>query len=194
MKKRRFSSGFTLIELLIVISIIAILTGTIGGNFMTSRARARDADRKTSLQQLQKALELYYNDHNRYPGSVSGRITPHEDITNDPTALGNPVSWGEAFFNNRGTVYMQQTPSDVHAPEYQYLYEVDADFLKYRIYSRLENTKDSATDLDNDGETGDFYDGTAGIGDGQAKVCGNASGNYCNYGIPSPNTTMEAEW
>ena len=194
MKRNFLTPGFTLIELLIVISIIAILTGTIGGNYMTSRSRARDADRKTALQQMQKALELYYNDHNRYPGSVSGKITPHADIGADPTELSTPIQWGQGFFNNKGTVYMQQLPSDVHAPGYQFMYEVDDDNLRYRLYARLENTKDLATDLNEDGVPGDFYDGSAGIGDGESKICGNSSANFCNYGIPSPNTSMEEQW
>lgn len=190
-------NGFTLIELLIVISIIAILTATIGGNFMTSRVRARDAERKTSLQHIQKALELYYNDYGRYPGSDSGRIVPHEstDRVHPPNvSYANVIPWGQMFRDNYNTIYMQQLPSDIHAPDYEFMYEVDGENLKYRLYARLENDKDIATDLNSDGVPGDEYDGTPGIGSGTAKQCGAASSAYCNYGIASPNTSMTEAW
>lgn len=64
MKKR---NGFTLIELLVAMGIIAVLTALATFNFNQSRVRARDLQRKNDLSQLQKALELYKNDHYLYP-------------------------------------------------------------------------------------------------------------------------------
>lgn len=193
MRYRHFSSqGFTLIELMIVISIIAVLTGVVGGNYLTSRVRARDAERKSSMQQISKALELYFNDYKRYPSSDNGRITPHEEPGS--VLLANPLNWGQTFLDNNNTVYMKQLPSDAQAPSRQYFYEVDPTGLKFRLYSRLENTNDSATDLNMDGTPGDEFDGTGGIGDGEARLCGNSGSAYCNYGIFSPNTTLSEEW
>jgi prepilin-type N-terminal cleavage/methylation domain-containing protein len=60
-------SGFSLIELLVAMGIIAVLTGMASFNFNQSRVRARDVQRKNDLSQLQKALELYKNDHRVYP-------------------------------------------------------------------------------------------------------------------------------
>jgi len=59
--------GFTLIELLVVISIIGTLSSTALVSMKGVRERARDARRVQDLEQLQRALELYYSDHNRYP-------------------------------------------------------------------------------------------------------------------------------
>ncbi len=185
--KQRFSSeiistiGFTLIELMVVISIIGILTAAIGGNYMTSRTRARDSERKNALTQMRNALEIYFNDHGYYPEAIDGRI------------LG--LEWGGPLIDSNTTVYMVQLPKDSRDPDITFYYEVDGtsssltDQLKYRIYARLENPTDGDTDLDDDGELGDEYDGT--VGDGEAKFCGDS---YCNYGIPSPTTTMEEVW
>jgi len=59
--------GFTLIELLVVISIIGLLAALIVVNFNAARERARDVQRKSDLDQVKKALRMYYNDNNFYP-------------------------------------------------------------------------------------------------------------------------------
>ena len=59
--------GFTLIELLIVISIIGILAGLTLASYNNSQSKARDAQRKTDLKDLQKALQQYYQDNSQYP-------------------------------------------------------------------------------------------------------------------------------
>lgn len=56
-KKHR---GFTLIELLVVIAIIGILSSVVLASVSSSRAKARDARRKSDLSEIKTALELYY--------------------------------------------------------------------------------------------------------------------------------------
>lgn len=59
--------GFTLVELLVAVSIIALLT-TIGMIVYSSvQIKARDARRKSDLQSLRLALELYYQKNGQYP-------------------------------------------------------------------------------------------------------------------------------
>jgi len=61
-------AGFTLIELLVVISIISVLSSIVFGALNDARTKARDAQRIQSLKEIQKALELYYNDNDgTYP-------------------------------------------------------------------------------------------------------------------------------
>jgi general secretion pathway protein G len=64
-------SGFTLIELLVVIAIIGLLSTLSVLALNAARARARDAKRISDVQQIQTALEMYYNDTNAYPANAS---------------------------------------------------------------------------------------------------------------------------
>ena len=60
--------GFTLIELLVVIAIIGILSSVVLASLNTARAKARDAERLSDMQQVMRALELYANDNGgNYP-------------------------------------------------------------------------------------------------------------------------------
>lgn len=173
---RSSQRGFTLIEILVVMAIIGVLSAVAGGSYVNSRIRARDAERKSAIAQLQRALELYYNDHNTYPAAISGEI--------------EGINWGDEFTDAvSGTVYMVQLPFDARQPAIQYLYETNSSASKYRIYTRLENTDDMDTDLDGNGVAGDEYD--AALGPGGVKTCGS---EVCNYGAPSPSTTMEEIW
>lgn len=63
----RSSSGFTLIELLVVISIIGYLSTVVLASVTPSRMRARDINRIADMRQVINALELWNNDHGRYP-------------------------------------------------------------------------------------------------------------------------------
>jgi len=66
------SKSFTLVELLVVISIIGLLSSIIIVSVNGVRKKARDAKRLADMQQIVKALMLYYDDKNgRFPGSTS---------------------------------------------------------------------------------------------------------------------------
>ncbi len=70
--KLRSRSGFTLIELLVVIAIIALLSSVVLATLSTARAKARDARRIQDIRQLQRAIELYADDHGGlYPTSAN---------------------------------------------------------------------------------------------------------------------------
>jgi len=64
--------GFTLIELLIVIVIIGILAGIVVGIVGTSsRHKANDAKKKSTVHEIQNALEQYFVDNNAYPAALA---------------------------------------------------------------------------------------------------------------------------
>ncbi len=87
--------GFTLIELLIVIAIIGILSATVLVSLNQTRVKARDALRKSDINQVRTALELYYFDNGTYPvdgsatrlGEISSALVPKymPKIPSDPT-------------------------------------------------------------------------------------------------------------
>lgn len=69
-KNQKFATnlqGFTLIELLVVISIIGLLASVILVSLSEARVKARDLRRRTDIAQLQKAIEMYYQDNGVYP-------------------------------------------------------------------------------------------------------------------------------
>lgn len=161
--------GFTLVELLVVMAIIGVLATMMAGNFRTSQLRARDAKRKNSVAQVQRALEQYMNDQRRYPASnPNGEIVGCGGDRANPTAC----AWGEAF-SLEGTTYMVELPSETLS-SLGYRYVASNDGRRYQIFTRLENLEDKATDIDGNGTTGDEYSVT----------CGSQP---CNYGLASTN-------
>jgi len=120
------NKGFTLIELLVVIAVIAILALLIVPNLMAVRQRARDTSAKSGVQQLKKALRIYYNDNQSYP-----------DIGILPTGIPSVnTTAGISFTDGGTTTYMQDTPI------YR-VYDVSADGEKFVLHVTLENLSDS---------------------------------------------------
>lgn len=61
---REFNArGFTLIELLVVIAIIGLLASVVLASLNSARSKARDSYRANSIRQVQRAFELYADDH-----------------------------------------------------------------------------------------------------------------------------------
>lgn len=174
------SSGFTLVELLIVIGVLGILTV---GLLLTldpvaQIQRGRDAKRKDDLSQLQRALELFYQDHGWYPKSGTQAQGCLNQIYDSSCK-----AWGDAWGNymskipkeaatNRNYVYFAPTPAPSGNPQYYYL------------YSSLERGGKDQQACFNDNVVG----GTA---------CTNAAANSltcgtnitCSFGVSSSNTT-----
>jgi general secretion pathway protein G len=131
--------GFTLIELLIVIAIIGVLATLLMVNFVGVRQRARDAQRKSDLRQIQSALELYRADNSKYPdlGNGDGQF---------PDKCGTGVS-----FAMTGTIYMQTVPCDPLGAGITYTYTspIPGQSGTYSITACLENASDNQIDVTN---------------------------------------------
>ncbi len=154
--------GFTLIELIIVMIILSVLLGSILGNFFTSLKKERDARRKLDLQQVQKALEMYYQDKNAYPSSLTFG-----------SSLTDSVS---------GKVYMQSVPNDPQSASNncKYIYSSpDTNHATYFLYSFIENTLDTGQGVR---QTGYGVNCTA---------APNTSCNPCRFSISSSNTAPQ---
>ena len=125
----KYDRGFTLIELLVVIVIIGLLTTLGVVNYLDARARARDAQRKANLQQVQSALEIYRSDQQAYPASI-------------------PACGGSLRDPGNTTTYMQKIPCDpTNTGQYTYRYVVSGS--TYSLIGCLENVNDGQKDTTN---------------------------------------------
>ena len=71
----RKGAGFTLIELLVVIAIIGTLASVVLASLNSAREKARDAARIAQIDEISKALELYYSEYGYYPQIQHGQGT-----------------------------------------------------------------------------------------------------------------------
>lgn len=134
-----FSKGFTLIELLIVVAIIGILAALLTSNFVAIRERARDAQRKSDLRQLQSALELYRSDIGSYPVTSNSYQLPNSVIS----GTGNCPSPGS--FTYSSTTYMKKIPCDPLGASYYNTgdYYYSSDGTNYTLAACIENVNDT---------------------------------------------------
>lgn len=77
--KRHAIKGFTLVELLIVVIILAILAAIVVPQFASSTDDAKLSAAKSTLSNLRSAIDLYYQQHGKYPAAVasSGATCPN---------------------------------------------------------------------------------------------------------------------
>jgi len=91
------SKGFTLIELLIVIAILGVLAVVVlvAINPVQQLARARDAGRISTVQQLGHAIESYYASHNgTYPPAATwlNTLVTSGEISQAPAQVTNTLT------------------------------------------------------------------------------------------------------
>jgi general secretion pathway protein G len=76
-RKRRASArhgehGYTLVEILVVITIIGLLVALVGPRVLNYLGESKVKTAKIQIQGFESALDLYYLDTGRYPGSSEG--------------------------------------------------------------------------------------------------------------------------
>src|SRR5207249_1198831 len=87
--------AFTLIELLIVISIIIILMGLLFPAFRGAQDQAKKVQAKNDLTQIVTAVNAFYTEYGRYPGSQNNDVTygargqPNDQLFNELRGLGS---------------------------------------------------------------------------------------------------------
>jgi general secretion pathway protein G len=131
--KTRKSKGFTMIELLVSVTIIAVLTVIGAVSYSSVNKRSRDVKRKSDLEQIRSALEMYRSDQAEYPnaGLTVGSFT-------NTTAL--------ASFTVPS--YMPSVPSDPNADKSYYYQPIATTgvYNSYCICAKLETIPDSPGD------------------------------------------------
>ena len=104
----RKQKGFTLIELLVVIAIISLLASVVLVALNSARKKARITKRVSDLNQIAKALELYYDNNGHYPVWASSYYRSE--------CPGTAWGWTQTTANNviPGLVpqYMSKFPTD----------------------------------------------------------------------------------
>ena len=132
---KKNNKGFTLIELLVVMAILGILSSVAFGQYRNSQKKARDAQRKSDLDNTARALEMYYNDNKAYPLVSDGKIVVD----------GGEIDWTNSFQKNIDTqtiVYMKRLPRDPEG-SFSYCYYAPIDGSSYALYAKLENDNDN---------------------------------------------------
>lgn len=137
--------GFTLVELILVMALVAILALLIIGNFNATLKKGRDARRKNDLSQIQKTLELYYEDNRTYP------VFADNDIFGKKLCTGHTASATTACAVTE-TTYMVRTPQDPNSA-YTYRYEPSVSGSSYYLYAYIENDLDQSSGVSISGFT-----------------------------------------
>ena len=78
--------GFSLIELLIVIAIIGVLEVVVIFVYVNAQKSSRDVQRKTDLNKIASALEMWYSDKKSYPDADLWISTQNFDGKNETLA------------------------------------------------------------------------------------------------------------
>ena len=160
--------GFTLIELLVVISIIGLLSSIVLTSVNSARAKARDARRIADLNQIQTALEFFYDSQGRYPQSPGAPTWDgHWQYFSNCLESGNDCGFTVSGYAS-AMLKVPQDPRDDPAtlsdadPTYYYAYpNACGTGQVYRLAVYLETNIDALkSDLD-----GSFYNNNGGCND-----------------------------
>jgi len=99
--------GFTFIELLVVTTLVLVLSTVGVVSYQTAQRKGRDSKRKSDLEQIRAALEMYRSDTGSYPtGGYSAMISA---LTSggylNSSGLGDPQGYGYYYTTPDGYSY-----------------------------------------------------------------------------------------
>jgi len=133
----KLENGFTLVELLVVLSIIILLSALGITSYRSAHRSARNGKRKSDLEQIRSALEMYRDDNDVYPAA-------DDSSDNDWSTMITALESGN---------YFDTPPTDPSSYSYYYNTET-ADGYAYTLCAYLEGETGSCTgDPDCGGET-----------------------------------------
>jgi len=125
--------GFTLVELLVVIAIISILTIITVSQFQTARRKANDVARKSDLNSLNKALQMYFADYGEFPENING---------GEVSSVWCPIDTNCEFSDDTNYIYMKVLPREKNTALDPFCYEVSDDKKSFALFADLENSGD----------------------------------------------------
>jgi len=113
--------SFTLIEILVVATIIGLLAAVSTISYSQLSKQSRDARRKTDLEQIRSALEMYRSNNDQYPTT----------ITINCSSVGGII-------DGSGAIYLSSIPKDPKCNIYSYYY-FSSDGTDYTLGAYLES-------------------------------------------------------
>jgi prepilin-type N-terminal cleavage/methylation domain-containing protein len=163
-KRINKARGFTLVELLVVIAIMSILTVITAGQFQQAQWKARDVQRKSNLDSLSKAIQMYYADLGTLPAEAT---------------INGLLATGGELKDDSGYVYMKVVPKESINGMPAFCYELTGN--KYGLFTGLENKEDS--------DCNDLNDHNKNACDSSTNYSCGGSNSY-NFVILSPNASI----
>ncbi|MCF7835913.1 MAG: type II secretion system GspH family protein [Candidatus Marinimicrobia bacterium] len=156
---KRKNKGFTLIELLVVIAIIGVLASVVLASLNSARKKSRDARRVADIEQIQLALEMYFDANSEYPDALSSLVGAGIPVVpDDPLPGAAPNDYRYDNLTGAGGACVVAT----------------GDCTSYHLSANLEESTPAALSSDLDtapsGSTIDSPD---------ADGCTNETGRYC---------------
>jgi len=99
--------GMTLIEILVVLTLIGIVMGIVGGNYLGQGEKAKAKAAKIEIEQIGQTLDLFRLEVGRYPTTQEGL----QALISAPAGVSN---WNGPYWK-KGTM-----PKDQWTHEYKY--------------------------------------------------------------------------
>ncbi len=99
--------GMTLIEILVVLTLIGIVMGIVGGNYLGQGEKAKQKAAKIEIEQIGQTLDLFRLEVGRYPTTQEGL----QALISAPAGVPN---WNGPYWK-KGTL-----PKDPWVHEYKY--------------------------------------------------------------------------
>src|SRR6202163_1013178 len=100
--------GMTLIEILVVLTLIGIIMGIVGGNYLGQGEKAKAKAAKIEIEQIGQTLDLFKLEVGRYPTSQEGL----QALLSAPAGVAN---WNGPYWK-KATL-----PKDPWGNEYKYV-------------------------------------------------------------------------
>jgi general secretion pathway protein G len=145
-------NGFSLIEILVVISIIGFLATMAAYALNIARMKARNASRLSDINQVQKAIDLYYDNNGHYP-QVSYASTNDENC-------GEDGKWCD--LETELESYISRLPRDPSGLQNNFRYYYDSnsedDYQSYGLMTSLEGSNNEELAENDGGFYPEFYE------------------------------------